>query len=224
MRTYFILLSLLYFLAGCAQKDDDPAASYKNTVWGGKITYKAETVNRVFALSLDDQNNFVWEDISGKYIGKWEVAEQGGIIITFTSNGIKTHLAFNGNQLKEVSNINHDHWTIKQLDKAATPPKDLDDSKWLNEKQWDLTFSKQAKSLQFRKNQGNGVTDGGSITYLVNGPVVNGVDGHFGATFKATFFGVFITEKLMIGNMVYAKDLFTKPTRVEEAYTYLRQQ
>lgn len=218
-----MILNLFCFLAGCAQKEDDPAASYKNTIWGGKIVYKAETVDRVFFLSLDDQYNFVWEDASGKYIGKWETAEQGGVIITFTSNGIKTLLTFNGNQIKEASNINHDHWTVKQMEKATLPPQDLDDSKWLNEKQWNMTFSKQAKSLHFLKSPSGSTLDGGSIRYTLNGSVINGTDGHFGATYNAAFFGVFISEKLIIGNMIYAKDLFTKPNRIEEAYTYLRQ-
>jgi hypothetical protein len=217
MKTMIHLFLFALLAAGCSKKED-PEVSFKNTEWGGKFIYKGETVNRVFVLSLDDRDNFVWEDAGGLYPGKWKMAETGGIDITFSANGIQTHFDLNENAMAAAKNLNHDHWTIKQMDKVALPPSDLDESQWENEQKWQLTFSK-LKALQFRK----GPSNGGSITYQLKNSAIKGTDGYFNASYKATFYGVFISEKIMIGNVVYAKDLNSKPETVEDAYTYVRQ-
>jgi hypothetical protein len=206
MKPLFVrhLLSVfvLFIELSCSRQEPAPADPIANTQWYGTFSYTGETLLRVFTIQFSASNDFVWQDLSGSYSGRWTRTDND-ITISFTVNGIQTRFQLVGtNQLTNPKNLNHTTWTIKQLARIESESV-LKISTSLPKTTWSGNFllafdADRPNTLVFRPGTTTYYTGRGD--YTTTGPVLQVKNAHWDATYSVLFFGVFISEKTLIGN------------------------
>jgi hypothetical protein len=199
---YLLPVFVLAIGLSCSHPEPAPADPIADTQWYGTFSYTGETLLRVFTIQFSVDNAFVWQDLSGSYSGRWTRTDND-VTISFNVNGIQTRFQLIGaNQLTNSQNLNHSTWTVKQLSRiesesalriSATLPK----TTWAGRLMLEFDTN-SPNTLLFRPGTTTYYTGRGD--YITTGPVLHVKNAHWDATYSVLFFGVFISEKTLIGN------------------------
>lgn len=204
MKTIHLIVIILLLGLGmsCSKNDPEPADSLIGRQWYGFFAYPGETISRVFAIKFSAGSDFIWQDLSGDYTGKWKRTNDE-VTITFNENGIQTTFKLlDNNQLTSPKNLNHSAWTIRVLNKIENAVLVKDGPK-LPKTYWAgslvLSFDNYRPGWLFYE-PGTEFHTGRAESYSVSGPVLRIDKSFWDASVDVQFFGVFINETTLFGN------------------------